>query len=227
MTIASSAAHGAGTVSPTSAVAPRRLDAHSLAVGANELVARDADLAGIVRRHGPPPLWDRAPGFETLAAIVLEQQVSLRSGAAALARLRLAAGALDAVRIRALGEEGARNAGLTRQKARYVVGLAEAVVDERLDLGWMERADDEAARDALTAQVGIGPWTADIYLLMALGRADVWPTGDLALARAMQRAKRLAGLPDAAEQLAIADGWRPLRAVAARILWQAYLAGER
>jgi DNA-3-methyladenine glycosylase II len=203
------------------------LDPARLRAATAILAARDPDLGGIVARLGPPPLWDRPPGLATLIAIVLEQQVSLRSGAAAYERLRLAAGAVEAGPIVGLGEAGARAAGLTRQKARYVVGLAEAAIDGRLDAAAIASADDDDARDRLTALLGIGRWTADIYLLMALGRPDIWPDGDLALATAMRRAKRLAMLPDRADQRRIADSWRPWRAVGARLLWHAYLAGER
>ena len=203
------------------------LDEATLRAAAAELAARDADLAGIVERHGPPPLWARPPGFETLVAIVLEQQVSLRSGAAALERLRDAAGSISPGPIVRLGEDGARRAGLTRQKARYVVGLAAATLDGRFDPVRVGAADDDAARSELIGLLGVGHWTADIYLLMALGRRDVWPDGDLALGAALRHAKRLETIPTAAEQRAIAERWRPWRAVAARILWHAYLAGER
>jgi DNA-3-methyladenine glycosylase II len=203
------------------------LDLARLRDAAGLLAERDPDLAGILARHGPPPLWDRAPGFATLVAIVLEQQVSLRSGAAALERLRIAAGSLEPAAIVALGEAGARDAGLTRQKARYVVHLADAALDGRFDPDAVAAAADDEARARLTALLGVGRWTADIYLLMALGRPDVWPDGDLALAAAMRRAKGLEALPDVAGQRRVADAWRPWRAVAARLLWHAYLAGER
>lgn len=203
------------------------LDEPALAHGVSELIARDAALAGIVARHGPPPLWARPPGFATLVAIVLEQQVSLASGAAALARLRGAAGGLTPDAVVALGEDGARAAGLTRQKARYVVELGAAALDGRFDAARIGAAPDEEARAQLVALLGIGRWTADIYLLMALGRPDVWPDGDLALAAAMRRALDLPAIPDAAVQRSIAERWAPWRAVAARILWHAYLAGER
>ena len=205
---------------------PSRLDDDSLQQAVADLAAIDPDLAGILARHGPPPLWAREPGFATLAAIILEQQVSLRSGAAALDRLDRAAGGLTPGSVAALGEERAREAGLTRQKARYVVGLAERVADGRLDPDELAAVADEDVRARLIDVPGIGQWTADIYLLMALGRPDVWPDGDLALATAMQRAKGLEVLPDAVAQR-IAEAWRPWRAVAARLLWQAYLAGER
>jgi DNA-3-methyladenine glycosylase II len=207
--------------------APRPLDEPTLALAAATLATSDPDLAGILARHGPPPLWAREPGFGTLIAIILEQQVSLRSGAAALERLAAAAGGLDPWQITALGEDRARAAGLTRQKARYVVGLAELVVEGELDPAALQGLDDDEVRARLVAVPGIGRWTADIYLLMALGRPDVWPEGDLALATAMRRAKDLEVIPDAAAQQLIAESWHPWRAVAARLLWHAYLAGER
>ena len=203
------------------------LDDAAVRVAADVLATRDPDLSGILERHGPPPLWARPAGFATLVAIVLEQQVSLSSGVAAADRLRRAAGAIDPGSIVALGEDGARAAGLTRQKARYVVGLAEAAIDGRFDPPAIAVASDDEARARLVTLLGVGRWTADIYLLMALCRPDIWPEGDLALAAAMRRAKRLPTLPDAARQRAIADSWRPFRAVGARLLWHAYLAGER
>jgi DNA-3-methyladenine glycosylase II len=203
------------------------LDEMTLRVAVRELAALDPDLAGIAERHGPPPLWSRDPGFETLVRIILEQQVSLASAEAARQRLVAAAGAVEPGSIVAAGEDALRDAGLTRQKARYLVGLARDVLDGTLDLDAIAAADDDEARARLTSVLGIGRWTADIYLLMALGRPDVWPTGDLALAGAMRHAKRLEGLPTNATQDAIAEAWRPWRAVAARLLWQAYLAGER
>ena len=206
---------------------PARLDEATLRAGVDVLGERDADLAGIVARHGPPPLWARPPGFATLVHIILEQQVSLRSAEAALARLVAAAGKVTPEAIVAAGPERLLGGGLTRQKTRYLVGLAEDVSDGRLDLDALEAADDDDARRHLVGVVGIGPWTADIYLLMALGRPDIWPTGDLALASSMRTAKRLASPPRADEQAAIAAAWHPLRAVAARILWHAYLQGER
>jgi DNA-3-methyladenine glycosylase II len=206
---------------------PAALDTTSLLAGVAALADVDADLAGIVARHGPPPLWDRPADFRSLCLIILEQQVSLRSAEAAMGRLLAAAGSVTPEAIRATGETRLLAAGLTRQKTRYLLGLAEDVLDGRLHLGELAALDDETVRERLTAVVGIGRWTADIWLVMALGRPDVWPLGDLALASSMRRAKGLAAIPDAAKQLAIAEPWRPWRAVAARTLWHAYLAGER
>lgn len=206
---------------------PRPLDQARLLEAVAELAASDPDLGGIVARHGPPPLWDREPGFPTLCLIILEQQVSLRSAEAAMGRLLAATGAVTPEAIRATGEARLLAAGLTRQKTRYLLGLADDVLDGRLDLEALDGLDDEAVRERLSAIVGVGRWTSDIYLVMALRRPDVWPLGDLALAGALRRAKGLATIPRAEEQLAIAAAWSPWRAVAARILWHAYLAGER
>jgi DNA-3-methyladenine glycosylase II len=206
---------------------PARLDDDALHAGVNRLVARDTDLAGIVARHGPPPLWAREPGFATLVHIILEQQVSLRSADAAMGRLVATAGEISAAAIVAAGPERLIPAGLTRQKTRYLLGLSQGVLDGRLDLDALPLADDQTARQQLLGFAGIGPWTADIYLLMALGRPDIWPIGDLALATAMRRAKRLPDVPRSDQQLEVAEMWRPLRAVAARILWHSYLAVER
>ena len=208
------------------------LDEASLQRGVEALAGTDPDLAGIVARHGPPPLWAREPGFETLVQIILEQQVSLQSAVAAVGRLRSAlvigpSVALTPAAVLELGEEAMRVAGLTRQKAAYLAGLASDVTTGRLDLAAIAAAPDEDARAALMSVAGIGRWTADIYLLMALGRPDIWPDGDLALAAAMRRAKGLESLPSREEQRSIAAGWQPWRAVAARILWHGYLAGER
>lgn len=192
-----------------------------------QLAAIDPDLAGIAERHGAPPMWGRAPGFETLVRIILEQQISLASAEAALQRLTRATGAVEPGAIAAAGEDVLRAAGQTRQKSRYLVGMARDVLEGRLDLDRVAAAGDDDARAQLMRVVGIGRWTADIYLLMALRRPDIWPTGDLALAGSMRRAKRLPALPTGAQQEVIAEAWRPWRAVAARLLWHAYLAGER
>jgi DNA-3-methyladenine glycosylase II len=214
-------------VAITDAAGQPRLDQIRLLEATRELAAIDVDLGGIAERHGPPPMWGRDPGFETLVRIILEQQISLASAEAARQRLVRAAGAIEPEAIAAAGEEALRAAGQTRQKSRYLVGLARYVLDGQLDLDAVAAADDDDARAQLMRVVGIGRWTADIYLLMALGRPDIWPTGDLALAGSMRRAKDLAALPTGAEQEVIAEAWRPWRAVAARLLWHAYLAGER
>ncbi len=202
---------------------PARLTDRVLAEGVRALARRDPDLARVVAHHGPPPLWDRAPGFPTLVQIILEQQVSLASGRSAYLRLRRAAGQVTPSRVALLEPRAFRRAGLTRQKSSYIRGLAVAVGDGALDLRRVHELNDESAHAELVKMKGIGPWSADIYLLMALCRPDVWPRHDLALASAMRDVKRLRSIPTPERQLEIAEAWRPWRAVAARLMWHHYL----
>ena len=215
----------AGSRVPTGMVAA--LSDRSLATGARALGRADAHLAGVLSRHGTPPLWGREPGFATLVQIILEQQVSLASGRAAFGRVLAVAGRMTPRSIARLSERDLRGAGLTRQKAAYVRGLALAIVRGEIDLGAVAEMDDDRAHAELVKLKGIGPWSADIYLLMALGRRDVWPRHDLALASAMREIKRLRSMPTPERQLEIAESWRPWRAVAARILWHHYLSTPR
>ncbi|MDH3743985.1 MAG: DNA-3-methyladenine glycosylase 2 family protein [Acidobacteriota bacterium] len=188
-----------------------------------ELTERDPDLAGIVRRHGPPPLWDREPGFPTLVCIILEQQVSIASARATFEKLRDAAEPLEPGSFLCLTPARLRKIGFSRQKAGYCRGLAGSIESGEVDLDAIGRLPGAAARGKLLAIKGVGPWTADIYLLMALGRPDVWPPGDLALVKAAQGVKRLRSLPDRARFEKLGEPWRPWRSVAARLLWHHYL----
>jgi DNA-3-methyladenine glycosylase II len=204
-----------------------RLTTETLAEGVAELARRDPHLAAVVQRHGAPPLWDRAPGFQTLVQIILEQQISLSAGRAAYGRLERLAGAVTPERVAMLSEADLRGAGLTRQKSAYIRGLAMAVVAGEFDPTRLGEMDDQNARAELIKLKGIGMWTADIYLLMALGRADIWPSGDLALVAAIREVKRLRGLPTADRISRITRAWSPWRAVAARVLWHHYLSTPR
>jgi DNA-3-methyladenine glycosylase II len=195
-----------------------------LAAAVDDLAAGDADLAAIVARIGPPPLWDREPGFGTLLHIVLEQQVSLASARAAYDRLRAAADPLTPVRFLELSDADLLAIGFSRQKARYGRALAAAVESGSLDLDGLVRLDDDAVHAALQAIPGIGPWTSTIYLLMVLGRPDVWPVGDIALAESVGQVKALGRRPGAAEMARLGEAWRPWRSVAARLFWHDYLA---
>ena len=201
----------------------RVLTRDSLRHGVQELAARDADLAALHVRLGAPPLWGRRPGFATLVHIILEQQVSLVAARTLYRRLRAHLGSIDPEGIVAMRESGLRRFGLTRQKSRYCHGLALRVLDGRLDLGATARGPDEEGRRALLAVPGLGPWSVDIYYLMALRRPDVWPTGDLALAVALREVKHLPRLPSRDEQQVFTAAWAPWRAVAARMLWAHYL----
>jgi DNA-3-methyladenine glycosylase II len=189
-----------------------------------ELAARDGDLAGIVARHGPPPLWDREPGFPTLVHIVLEQQVSLASARAAFDRLRAAIDPLTPARFLGLSDAQLLAIGFSRQKARYGRALAEVIESGALDLAALETLDDDAVHAALQAVPGIGPWTSTVYLLMVLLRPDGWPVGDIALAESVGEVKGLGRRPNASEMTELGEAWRPWRSVAARLFWHDYLA---
>lgn len=203
------------------------LTAETLAEGIAELSRRDRHLATVVARHGAPPLWDRPPGFVTLVQIILEQQVSLASGRTAYARLGRVAGGVTPELIVRLDDAALRSAGLTRQKASYIRGLAQAVGAGEFDPDGLAGLDDDDARSALIKLRGVGAWTADIYLLMALRRADIWPAGDLALVAAIREVRRMRSVPSADRIGRITRAWRPWRAVAARILWHHYLSTPR
>jgi len=203
---------------------PFTLHEASLLSAVQILTRGDCRLAGLVTRYGVPPLWARRPGFASLLRIILEQQVSLASAQAIYHRLSRAVEQVRPADILALGTAGLRGLGLTRQKASYACGLAEQVLEGKLGLDRLVRYDDAEAREHLMLVRGIGAWTASIYLLMALRRPDIWPPGDLALHKALGRLNGSAWVPSSGEAEQLATRWRPLRAVAARILWHAYLA---
>lgn len=201
-----------------------RLTGDALVSAVDELAARDADLAAIVARYGPPPLWDRAPGFPTLIHIVLEQQVSLASAQAAFDRLCVAADPLTPSRFLELTDAELLAIGFSRQKARYGRALAEAIASGALDLEALESLDDDAVHRTLQSVPGIGPWTSTVYLLMVLLRPDLWPVGDIALATSVSDVKGLGRRPDPTEMADLGEAWRPWRSVAARLFWHDYLA---
>ena len=202
----------------------RRLTQADLASAVDALARHDVDLAGIVARHGPPPLWNREPGFATLLHVILEQQVSLASAQAAFDRLSAAADPLTPGRFLELTDAELLTIGFSRQKARYGRALAEAIQTGALDLDALEALDDDAVHEALQSVPGIGPWTSTIYLLMVLLRPDLWPAGDIALAESVGEVKGLGRRPDAAEMATLGEVWRPWRSVAARLFWHDYLA---
>jgi len=196
---------------------------HALAV----LAEADADLAAIHTRLGPPPFWTREPGFPTFVHIILEQQVSLASAQAAFDRLRAVANPLTPERFLELDDATLRNIGFSRQKLDYCRLLARALIAGELDLIALHEMPDAAVRDQLLQRKGIGPWTADVYLLMALRRSDIWPIGDRALVVAVREVKGLPHDPTPVEMEMFGTAWQPWRAVAARLLWHHYLNTPR
>jgi DNA-3-methyladenine glycosylase II len=204
----------------------QKLNQTSLLQAVQALVARDRDLAGIVERFGPPPLWKRKPGFQTLIYIILEQQVSLASARSAYEKLIKTTKTLTPASFLGLSDAELKSIGFSRQKTSYGRNLAAAMIEGSLDLSELSDLDDDRAKEQLMKIKGVGSWTADIYLLMALGRPDVWPSGDLALAAAIQKVKGIAARPSAKELVEMSLNWQPWRAVAARILWHFYLSNR-
>ena len=202
---------------------PTPLNEKRLAEAAKSVALTDKDLAKILADHGTPPLWARKPGFVTLVRIILEQQVSLASADAMYRRLTEKIEPLTADTVFAAGAPFLRSFGITRQKATYFINVALAIQSGVLDLEKLGQLSDETAIEKLTCVKGIGPWTAKIYLLMALRRPDVWPAGDVALATAVKNLRGWQERPAQSELTEIAKAWRPYRATAARMLWHYYL----
>jgi DNA-3-methyladenine glycosylase II len=214
-----------GTV-PVKAPA-RALTEASLSRGLSHLASVDADLKRILEEHGRPPIWEREQGFATLVLIMLEQQVSLASARAAYDRLLIHASPLTPESFLALDDATLKRAGFSRQKITYAWHLAQLILEGELNLSALARMGDDEARAQLLRVKGIGPWTAEIYLLRALLRPDAWPAGDLALAIAAQQVKRLPARPTPNELDELSLAWKPWRAVAARLLWHYYLERPR
>jgi DNA-3-methyladenine glycosylase II len=206
-------------VSPITQLTKENLATYTLA-----LVNRDSDLAHIHQLYGIPPLWDREPGFATLVQIILEQQVSLASAKAAFEQICNTYGPPTPEKLVSLDDATFKKVGVSRQKARYIRHLSQAIISGTLNVDALNHAPDEVVLKQLEALKGIGRWSSNVYLLMALRRADAWPTGDLALAKALQRLKKLPNRMSYEALDAYSKQWRPYRAVAARLLWHYYLS---
>jgi len=202
---------------------PLIADEASLHAAAERLRAQDPDLVErLTAAGGKPPLRRREPGFAGLAAIIVSQQVSVASAAAIFARLQAGIVPLEAAAIARASEDDLRACGLSNAKIRALRAVAQAVEEGGLDLARLGDLDASDAHMALVAVKGVGPWTADIFLLFCLGHPDAFPAGDLALQEAARLALNLKCRPDAPRLERIAERWRPLRGVAARMLWAYY-----
>ena len=189
------------------------------------LTALDPIFAESLRVGGPLIRdFSRPGGFPGLLCLIIEQQLSTKVAAALWAKLQGMVGEVTPDAILALADEDLRACGLSRQKIGYARGLARTIADGRLDFDAIHAMDDEEAVAALVALKGIGRWTAEIYLMMALGRPDIWPVGDLAIQLGVQRLKGWAEKPTPAQLLAVAEPWRPHRSLAAKLVWHHYVA---
>jgi DNA-3-methyladenine glycosylase II len=191
--------------------------------GVRSLRRRCATMRHVHDTAGDPPLRRRPAGFEGLARVIVGQQLSIASATAIWERTAAACQPFEPAALLRLSDKKLAGAGLSRPKIRTLRAIATACAGD-LDLTALETASDEEIHVALTAVSGIGPWTADIYIMFCLGRADGWAPGDLALQIAMQRAFALAERPDKDEMMTLAERWRPWRGVAARLLWAYYAA---
>jgi DNA-3-methyladenine glycosylase II len=193
----------------------------------DELGSTDKDLGQIITRYGYPPMWSRNASFETLVHIILEQQVSLASAKAALLKLKEKLGYITPAKLVGLTDVELRACYFSRQKIVYARALAENILGRRFSPGGLSRLSDEEARSAMKANKGIGDWTADVFMMMALRRTDCFPIGDIALVKSIRQVKKLpADLPKE-KILAIADKWQPNRTIAAYLLWHDYLSRRR
>jgi DNA-3-methyladenine glycosylase II len=186
------------------------------------LAARDPEISHWYDRCGLPPVRRRPPGFGSLLHIMCAQQVSTASARAIIGRLNAAARPLTPRTFLALDDAALRAIGFSSQKVLHGRTLAADVVAGRIDIDGLAGMDDETAIAHLVAAKGIGPWTAEIYLMSALDRPDVWPADDLAVQMAAQRLKDLPVRPSRAQMMELAEPWRPYRSAAARLLWHIY-----
>lgn len=193
-----------------------------VALGVAELINADPRFGPILDVTGQPPLRRREAGFEALLRIITDQQISLSAGAAIWSRFAEKVGTINAMSLIKLSDDDLRATGQSGAKTKTMRAVASAILDGTLDLRRLEALDDEAAAAELMQVKGIGPWTADIYLLSCMGRSNVFPASDVALQTGAQLAFKLTIRPTAPELTAMAELWQPFRAIAARLLWSYY-----
>ncbi len=190
--------------------------------GTAALTQACAHMARLHAMTGDPPLRRHPPGFPGLARIILGQQLSIASAAAIWGRLEARLDPFAPEAYLALTHDDLRTAGLSAAKVTTLRGVARALLDGSLDMDALAAAPEQTVHAELTKLKGIGPWTADSYLMFSLGRADAWSPGDLALQLAVKDALRLDARPGPAAMVEIAEAWRPWRGIAARLLWSYY-----
>ncbi len=203
-----------------------KLNNKSLRRFSQTLAAMDPHLRGVHDLYGPPPLWNRPTGFATLLQIILEQQVSLASAKACYDKLCMTLGEVTPETLLMLNDAELKVVGFSRQKTAYARHLSEAILENRLDLDRLAQLSDTEVKTELIKLKGVGEWTSDIYLLMAMLRPDIMPKGDVALHTAWHK---LSGepRPSSDEFIQMAEKWKPYRSVAARFLWHFYLSERR
>ena len=193
-----------------------------IAEALTELSRRDADIARAVKEVGHPPSRDREPGFGTLIGIITAQQISAAAASAIRSRLEAAADPLTPENFLALDDAALAAVGLSRRKIEYGRALAQSIVSGDFSPDELADLPEGDAMASLIKHKGIGRWSAEIYLLFALGRTDVWPADDLAVATAIQRLKQLKKRPNRERMEKLAEAWRPWRGIVAILMWRYY-----
>lgn len=201
----------------------QRFDESNFHALCNKLIKKDKDLKKIVKTYGLPPMWVRENSFATLILTILEQQVSLASAFAAYKKLKEKIELITPQSLLQLSGEELRECYFSRQKIVYARGLANALINEEVNLQPFEFEEDNVVRTSLKKLKGIGEWTADIYLIHALRRLDIFPLGDLALVNALKEIKKLPVATAKEELLEVAEPWKPYRSIACMILWHYYI----
>ena len=191
------------------------------------LVQQDPRLEPVFKLAGMPALRRREPGFVGLAHIVCGQQLSTASAAAIWARLNAAFDPLHHDKLRTARTDRLGRLGLSAAKIKTLKNLAREIATERINLDLLANEDADTAHHTLTSLHGIGPWTADVYLLFCLGHSDAWPAGDLAVQEAVKVGLKLKTRPTAKQMISLAEPWRPLRGAAAHLWWSYYRAIKR
>lgn len=189
----------------------------------DKLAKKDKHLKAVIKQHGYPPLWGRVPSFATLIHIILEQQVSLASAKAAFLKLEAKIGHITPEKVLQLTDEEMKACYFSRQKIVYARHLAAAIVSGEFSIDKIIVLDDEPLRTEMKKLKGIGDWTVDVFMMMALHRCDCFPTGDIALMKSIKEVKALDLHTTKDEILTIAENWKPYRTIAAYILWHAYI----
>ncbi|MEM6473821.1 MAG: DNA-3-methyladenine glycosylase 2 family protein [Planctomycetota bacterium] len=206
---------------------PIRLTSATLLKAAQTLAGNDPRLADVLASHGPPPLLRRPATFATLVHIILEQQVSVESAKSTFDRLRASLdGEIVPETVLEHGEDGLKELGFSRQKSRYTIALATDCQEKRFRIDRLRQKSDQQVRDEICARLGLGNWSAEVFMMMALLRPDVLPVGDLALVKGMAELDSVE-YADSDAVLQRAEKWRPFRSVATRMVWQHYAASRR
>ena len=200
-----------------------RFSEHNFISICDELIQKDADLKIIIDQYGYPPMWKRVASFETLIHIILEQQVSLASALSALTKLKEKIGEVTPQNLLALSNEELKYCFFSRQKIVYAQHLANVLLNDPLYLESLADMENDKVRTELIKIKGIGNWSADVYLMMVLQRADLFPLGDIALINSIRETKNLSKEISKKSLAEIAAQWKPYQTIAAFILWHGYL----